>query len=242
MAETVIREVAKDVWIFSCPFKRFGIMPVGGRSTAVKLANSDIWVLASTKLDEPTKSKLDELGGRVKYIVGADAVHSLYLSEFKKAYPEAKLIGVPEHLSKSHLKDVEFDGVYGRDPEGTKYGFEDEIQACYFSGFINKDVAFNHVASRSLIVADLLFNLPATEQFSASKSYSNFPFANSFTPFTSAHKRFLWSATKDKEAMKKDAKIVNGWDFDRIIPCHGNVIETGGKNAWTEAFKWHLEK
>lgn len=34
----------------------------------------------------------------------------------------------------------------------------------YFSGFVNKDIAFNHVASRSLIVADLLFNLPANEQ------------------------------------------------------------------------------
>lgn len=61
------------------PFKRFGIAPVGGRSTVVRLANNDLWVLASSKLDTPTKAKLDELGGRVKYIVGPDAVHSLYL-------------------------------------------------------------------------------------------------------------------------------------------------------------------
>ena len=34
----------------------------------------------------------------------------------------------------------------------------------YFSGFRNKDVAFFHVDSKSLIEADLLFNLPANEQ------------------------------------------------------------------------------
>lgn len=34
----------------------------------------------------------------------------------------------------------------------------------YFSGFQNEDVAFNHIASGTLIQADLLFNLPATEQ------------------------------------------------------------------------------
>ena len=34
----------------------------------------------------------------------------------------------------------------------------------YFSGFKNKDVAFFHPASKSLIEADLLFNLPPTEQ------------------------------------------------------------------------------
>jgi len=34
----------------------------------------------------------------------------------------------------------------------------------YFSGFKNKDVAFLHSPSKTLIVADLIFNLPATEQ------------------------------------------------------------------------------
>lgn len=34
----------------------------------------------------------------------------------------------------------------------------------YFTGFKNKDVAFFHPASKSLIEADLLFNLPAREQ------------------------------------------------------------------------------
>ena len=34
----------------------------------------------------------------------------------------------------------------------------------YFSGFQKKDVAFLHVSYRTLIEADLLFNLPATEQ------------------------------------------------------------------------------
>ena len=58
--------------------------------------------------------------------------------------------------------------------------------------------------------------------------------------------------------MKRDAKTVSEWDFDRIIPCHGvctdcirlsetsfltstqDVIETGGKAAWDEVYKWYL--
>ena len=39
----------------------------------------------------------------------------------------------------------------------------------YFSGFRNKDVAFLHIASKTLIQADLLFNLPATEQVSGAR-------------------------------------------------------------------------
>lgn len=81
----MVREVAKDVWIFSTyvsislrshmqrrrsghshdiyrPFKRFGVFPIGGRSTAVKLSSGDVWVLASTPLNDVTKGKLKELG------------------------------------------------------------------------------------------------------------------------------------------------------------------------------------
>ena len=57
-------------------------------------------------------------------------------------------------------------------------------------------------------------------------------------------------------AMKKDAKTVAGWDFERIIPCHGvsrgtttfvtpspilqDVIERDAKKAWLEAYAWYL--
>ena len=34
----------------------------------------------------------------------------------------------------------------------------------YFSGYVNKDIAFYHKASKTVIAADLLFNIPGTEQ------------------------------------------------------------------------------
>jgi len=47
---------------FCRPFSRFGIIPFGGRSTAIKLRNGGVWVLASTPLETETKAKIDELG------------------------------------------------------------------------------------------------------------------------------------------------------------------------------------
>ena len=69
----------------------------------------------------------------------------------------------------------------------------------YFSGFRNKDVAFFHPASKSLIEADLLFNLSATEQYSMTGSSGNFPFFGNLNPFMGIHKRFAWSLGVDKE-------------------------------------------
>ena len=74
-------QVTQDVWTFSrcvlsyelgvdpdsgpgscSPFSRFGLFPIGGRSTAIKLKTGGVWVLASTPLDDETRSKLQELG------------------------------------------------------------------------------------------------------------------------------------------------------------------------------------
>ncbi|KAF5390044.1 hypothetical protein D9757_003895 [Collybiopsis confluens] len=241
MSETVIREVAKDVWIFSRPFARFGIFPVGGRSTAIKMQGGrGVWILVSTPLDAETKAKVDQLGP-VKFLVSPDAVHHLFLSEFKKAYPDAKLVAPKAATERVSDKSLKFDGVWGSDPEGTKYGFEEDVQHCYFSGFKNRDVAFFHPASKSMIQADLLFNLPPIEQYSKSKSSGRVPFVGNLGPFSWFHSSLTSSMSEDTEAMKRDVKTVASWDFERIIPCHGDVIESKGMEAWKAAYKSYLD-
>jgi len=240
MSETVIREVTKGVWTFSRPFARFGIWHMGGRSTAIQLQNGGVWVLASTPLNAETKTKIDELG-HVKYIIGADAVHHLFLGDYKKAYPSAKLIAPEAALSRHDDKTLTLDGAWGRDPPNTQYGFEDDIDHCYFSGFKNKDIAFLHRPSKTLIEADLVLNLPGKEQYSKTTISPKILSIGAFGPSSWIHPRFIWNLGIDKEAMRRDAKTVSGWDFDRIIPCHGDVIETDGKKAWNDAFRFFLD-
>ena len=43
-------------------FTLFGLLPIGGRSTAIKLQAGGVWILASTPLTDDTKEKLAELG------------------------------------------------------------------------------------------------------------------------------------------------------------------------------------
>ncbi|UZJ57348.1 hypothetical protein CBS101457_006668 [Exobasidium rhododendri] len=258
----VIRNISPNLTTFSMPFSRFGVIPIGGRSTAVKLSgDKGVWVMASTPLDEETKAKLQEMG-QVKYVVAGDVVHHLYVGDFKKAYPEAKLIGV-EGLPEKR-PELKWDGVYGKDPEGTTYGFEDEISAQYFPTFGNKDLVFLHKESKSLLVVDILFNLPPKEQYQnapSKKPTSWIPFmghlAPSLSPMTSFHKTFLWaqgagadfpsnsgktgtSAQERRSRFAKDAEVVAGWNFDRIIPSHGDSIEVDAKKNWLTAFSKYL--
>lgn len=52
--------------------------------------------------------------------------------------------------------------------------------------------------------------------------------------------RRRYVASKDKPSFSASAKRVAAWDFDRIIPCHGDVIETGGSDVFRRLFAWHL--
>jgi hypothetical protein len=41
--------------------------------------------------------------------------------------------------------------------------------------------------------------------------------------------------------MRRDAKRVAEWDIERIVPCHGDVIEEVGAEAWSSAYQWYLQ-
>jgi hypothetical protein len=46
----------------------------------------------------------------------------------------------------------------------------------------------------------------------------------------------------DGSLLRRDLKVVSGFDFDRLIPCHGEVIETGAKAIFDNNFEWYLEE
>ncbi|TBU42310.1 hypothetical protein BD309DRAFT_866649 [Dichomitus squalens] len=236
MSTLVIREVAENVWTFSRPFTLLGLFPTGGRSTAIRLQSGDVWILASTPLDDETKQKLSELG-KVKYILAGNAFHYLFLKDYKAAYPDAKLIG-PEALPKRKKIDFTLDAVYSASNPDAQFGYEDEVY--YFSSHANKDIAFLHKPSKTVIAADLLFNNPPNEQYSKSKDSPNSFLLSGLVPTGRTMRLFIWQKEENKAGMVRDAKTVASWDFVRYIPCHGDVIEHGANEAWRSAWRNYL--
>jgi flavorubredoxin len=48
-------------------------------------------------------------------------------------------------------------------------------------------------------------------------------------------------ASVDHSLIRRDAKRVAEWDIERIIPCHGDVIDHGGSDAWASTYEWFLK-
>jgi hypothetical protein len=66
-----VRQITDSIWTFSRPFLRSGLFKIGGRATAVRLSNGDVFLVSPTKPDDTTKETLDKIG-KVKYLVAPD--------------------------------------------------------------------------------------------------------------------------------------------------------------------------
>ncbi|ROW10343.1 hypothetical protein VMCG_01639 [Cytospora schulzeri] len=257
----VIRNITPNVVTFSVPFKRFGTIPIGGRGTVVKLTSGSLAVFSPVAMTDDVKAKLVELGGTVKYIIAPDIEHHIFITEWHQAYPEAKIIG-PEGLPEKRAKQSETDPKIGNEEFAVVFKaqdklnirideeFDNDFQYEYVDSHANKELVFLYKPERVVIEADLMFNLPADEQYSRvpeSEKKAGF-LARFFMGMQTTEgdakgmKRFMWyvMSARNRPSFNESVQRIGAWDFETLIPCHGESIVGDGKQVFEKVFEWHL--
>lgn len=212
-------------------------------------------------LTEASKAKVQEMGGNVGYIVATDYEHHIFISEWAKAFPGAKIIGVeglPEKRAKANddkIGNEEFSVVFTR-ANKRELRISDEFDADfdyeYVDGHANKELVFVYKPDKVLIEADFMFNVPANEQYSkmppdqrpesAGFLVKAFMAAQNPQGDPTWNRRFNWYLlAKNRASFNDSVKVIDQWDFTTVIPCHGDVIEGDGKEVFRKVFHWHLE-
>jgi hypothetical protein len=252
--DMVIRDVVPNtITTLSVPFARFGLIKLGGRATLVRLQSGSVAVFSPVTLTEEIKAKVASMGP-LRYIIAPDFEHHMSIGEWYTAYPGAKVIGVeglPEKRQKQGDQDVPFSVVFTSKKEETiDPEFDAEFDYIFVGAHQNKELVFNHKPTSTMIQADLMFNLPGKEQFSkAGVSPTSGILTKIFVALSNTkgkgQQRVLWhalsNATKDRAGFNKSVARINEWNFDRMIMCHGDVIETGAKPIFQKVMAWHLE-
>src|SRR6201994_856307 len=218
------------------------------------MQSGSVAVFSPVALTPEVKETVASLG-ELKYIAALDIEHHIFLGPWHEEYPNAKIIGVeglPEKRAKQKNEEVSFTAAItqaNRETIKIDDQSESEFEYEFVASQPNKELVFVHNPSKSLIEADLMFNLPATEQFSKSGQDPNsgiltklFILLNGTGGKALGQKRLLWYGLSSSDRKGWDASVakINKWDFDTIVPCHGDVIETGGKGIFRKVFEWHL--
>lgn len=179
----VIRDVTPNVTTLSVPFARYGLFEVGGRCTVVRMSNGGVMLFSPVAYTPEAAAVVARLGGDkgVKYIVAPDIEHHIFISEWVKAFPDARVIGpqgLPEKRAETKGKDPKinpddrFFAVLAdkrseppSSPQSIAPDFDADFGLVYFDMHPNKEIVLFYRPDNVLIQADLMFNLPCVEQY-----------------------------------------------------------------------------
>ena len=218
---SVLRDLGDGLWIHEAPL-RFAGFPAGRIMNVVQLGDGGLFVHSPAPLDEPLHAALGALG-EVRYVAAPSRLHGhLSMGDYRDAYPSAELLAGPG-LQKRR-KDLEFDAELGESPDPR---WADALDQALFRGnALLPEVEFLHRASRTLILADLAmhFGPHSGRTMRLVARAGGMHGRLRATPFFRA-------TTRRRDAACEDLERILAWDFDRVIPGHGAVWETGGKEA-----------
>jgi hypothetical protein len=228
VTEAGMKPIAPELWVLETPLRFRGI-EVGRRMTVVRLKSGGLLVHSPAELSADLRELLAELGD-VRFVVPASNMHGhLFMEQYRDAYPGVELFSAPGLERKR--KELAFDGSLGDAPDPR---WSDDLdQAAILGHRFVTEIPFLHRQSRTLIVGDLCFAVdegaPAWMRAlsRAARSYRRL----SPTPMF----RFGF---RDKVVARRSLDRILGWEFDRIIVGHGEIVETGGRDALCSAYKW----
>jgi hypothetical protein len=163
--------------------------------------------------------------GTPRWVVAPNNLHHLYAGPWL----ERGLEGWCTPTLQAKRKDLHFTGVVTE--EVTPFGEQVLLIPLSCFAYTNELVLF-HRPSRTLVVTDLVFNFPSTSPWmtrALMRCCGGYPGCK-----TTLLERF----GMNREAARADIGRLLELDFDRLIPCHGDIIETGGRSALKAAFGW----
>jgi glyoxylase-like metal-dependent hydrolase (beta-lactamase superfamily II) len=228
----VLRALAPGLHVAERPF-RFRGVEIGTRATIVTLASGDLLVHSPVRFGEDLRAALAPLGP-VRHLVAPNRMHHLALADWARAYPDALLHAAPGLAKKR--PDLAFATVLD---DVAPRAWAGELAQCLLLGAPRyNEVAFLHRASGTLVVADALFGWGPEHPLLTRLSARLF---GAYGRWARPHNA-LFGAIAQPGALRESIERVLAWDFDRIVICHGRIVERRGREVLREAYAFLLER
>jgi hypothetical protein len=215
--------VTPGLWTATAPLSFFGLH-FGARMTLVD--TGDGLLLHSPIQATPALVAAVRERGELRWLMGPNMFHHLYLQGWVEAFPEAELWGPPGLVAKR--KRLSFDGVL----DGTSAPWGTRCVRIAGMGRLD-EVALYQASTRTLVVCDLLQNFPTHEHW-LTRNYLNLAGALGQPGLSVAIKM----AFDDKKAGRKSIDELLDLPFERVVMSHGQVLEADAKEQFRRVWSW----
>ncbi len=218
-------QLAENIYTKNCQMRIIGLR--SDRSmTVVTLPNEGTLVLSP---DRYSPQHLAELEGFEPpfYCLIPSRFHSLFLSDYFHRCPDWQFFGLPSVLGEFSSHPNSFHNL-----AKLPLPLSSQFNICVLRGIPRIDeVVLFHQLSRTLIVSDMLFNLPADVDIFSKLAHSAMGVYG-----RPAASRFFKSSIRDKCAFASSFAEVMKWDFVRVVVGHGQPVTENAREILMQSY------
>lgn len=205
-----LSRVAANVWEAIAPLKLPGLR-MDHRMTVLQLADGSLLVHSPIEFSQELRESLLNLG-KPKWFVAPSRFHDLHWAEWFRAFPGGRFVAVAG-MQQDH-PDMPWTDVL---VEGSAL-WDGELVPISLGGMPRvNEVVLWHPTSRSLLVADLIFNIDADAQNAFGKLFLR---ANGIYKKAGISRMFR-AYIKDRSAFAESLRALQSHSFERMIIGHG---------------------
>jgi len=221
-------QVAPEVWTLQRPLNLIGV-DFGARMTIVRLKSGGLFLHSPIRLSSDTKEFCNKLGP-VEYVIAPNTMHHLFISAYFTEYPAAIFLA-PENLIKM-LPNLKFTRALSHAAES---GYQDVMEQSFVEGTRPKfdEMIFFHRPSRTLIVTDLLFNLPPPQGL-----WQKLFFSLNHMGDGPAPSRLMRFMLHDRVRVRRTVEWMLERQPENLILSHGNIVRGNASEVIKRAFAW----
>jgi hypothetical protein len=221
-------EADHGLWTFHQPLSVLGAQ-IGCRMTVLRLTNGELLIHSPIGLTPELRRRLDGLGP-VRYVLAPNADHYFFLPEYPSVYGNARFYAARGVAKK--LPAVRFD-VLLEHPR-IEPAWADTVDQAYFrSSDKLQELVLFHRASRTLITADLAFNIQSSGGLLSGLMLR---LNNSYKSFGPS--RVCRGLITTPDVARRDLEAILAWSPERVVVSHGEILLSGAEGALRRGYRW----
>ena len=221
--------VPGTIWLMPYPVSLAGLR-FEARMTIVRLGDGSLVVHSPGPIDAAVRDWMLALG-RVAVIVAPGNFHHLHVMDCQRAFPDAETWICPG--VERRRRGLRFDGVLG---ERLPASMQAEFEQVFVQGRLMAEVPLLHRPTRTLLLVDLVERFgDATPNVDAALRACWKLFGMWNRPVLAPEYRI--AGWKDRDIARAALGHVLGWDFERVVISHGDLIGHDAKAILRRA--WH---
>ncbi|MDL5362281.1 DUF4336 domain-containing protein [Halalkalicoccus sp. NIPERK01] len=226
----MVTKRGRELWTHEEPLRFLGF-EIGRIMTVIRLSTGGLFVQSPAELTPALRRALDDLG-EVRFVAPASKLHGhLYMEQYREAYPDAELLAAPGLPARR--PDLRFDALLGDTPDPRWSADIDQV-AVAGNRWLT-EIALFHRPSRTVILGDVGYHIDGSFPVKTRLMARAAGVYDRVGPTLD----YRWTI-RNEATFRRAVRDVLAWEFDRVVPGHGTVVEGGGKRAVIEGFEWVL--